>query len=101
MRERQVISWMDAIRQCALNACLILEKAVPDMKKKGRIQAGMDADIVVFDPETVADKATFQNPRALSEGMKHVLVNGTLVIRDEVLDTKAMPGRAVRSPLVD
>jgi N-acyl-D-glutamate deacylase len=92
---------MDAIRQSALNACLILEKAVPQLKKKGRIQEGMDADIVVFDPKTVSDKATFQNPRLVSEGMKHVIVNGTFVIRDEVLDTGAMPGRAIRSPIIN
>jgi N-acyl-D-glutamate deacylase len=101
VREREVLSWMDAIRQCALNACLILEKAAPQMKKKGRLQEGMDADIVVFDPKTVSDKATFQNPRLVSEGMKHVIVNGTFVIRDEVLDTGAMPGRAIRSPIIN
>ncbi len=71
------------------------------MKKKGRLQEGMDADIIVFDPETVGEKATFTNPRQLSVGMKHVMVDGTLLIRDEKLDTNAMPGQAVRSPIVD
>ena len=98
-RERQVISWMDAIRQASLNACLILEEGCPQMKKKGRLQEGMDADIIVFDPNTVGEKATFTSPRELSVGMKHVMVNGTLLIRDEKLDTNAMPGQAVRSPI--
>ena len=70
------------------------------MKKKGRIQEGMDADVIVFDPDTVTDAATFDKPLQLSKGMKHVMVNGTFVIRDQELDTKAMPGKAVRGPIV-
>jgi N-acyl-D-glutamate deacylase len=101
VRERQVISWMDAIRRTSLNACLILEESVPAMKKKGRLQEGMDADIVVFDPETITDMATFRDPCQISKGMKHVIVNGAFVIRDESLDVKAMPGRGVRAPIVD
>ena len=101
VREREVISWMDAIRRTSLNACLILEKCVPAMKKKGRLQKGMDADIVVFDPETITEMATFRDPGQVSKGMKHVIVNGTFVIRDENLDTGAMPGRAVRAPIVN
>jgi N-acyl-D-glutamate deacylase len=100
VRERQVISWMDAIRRASLNACLILEEAAPAMKTKGRLQEGMDADIVVFDPETITDMATFKDPCQVSKGMKHVIVNGTFVIRDEVLDVDAAPGRAVRAPIV-
>jgi N-acyl-D-glutamate deacylase len=99
-REREVISWMDAIRRASLNACLILEDCVPAMKQKGRLQEEMDADIVVFDPETITDMATFKDPCQVSKGMKHVIVNGTFVIRDEVLDVDAAPGRAVRAPIV-
>lgn len=101
VRERGVLSWMDAIRQTSLNPALILEHCVQGMKKKGRIQEGMDADIVVFDPQTVTEKGTFQKPQQLSQGMKHVIVNGTFLIRDEKLDPKAMPGRAVRAPIRD
>ena len=61
----------------------------------------MDADIIVFDPETITEKATFKEPCQLSEGMKHVMVNGTFVIRDAELDTTAMPGREVRGPIRD
>ncbi len=101
VRERGVMSWMDAIRQASLNSALILEDCAPAMKKKGRLQEGADADIIVFDPETVTDTATFKNSLQFSKGMKHVLVNGTFVIRDEELDPKAMPGRAVRAPIRD
>ena len=60
---------------------------------------GMDADIIVFNPETVTDTATFKNSLQLSKGMQHVIVNGTFLIRDAELDAKAMPGRAVRAPI--
>ena len=99
VRERGVMSWMDAIRQASLNSALIIEDCAPGMKKKGRLQEGMDADIIVFDPETVTDTATFAEPLQLSKGMQHVIVNGTFLIRDEKLDTEAMPGQAVRSPI--
>ena len=99
VRERGVISWMDAIRKASLNPAQILGKSTPTMKKKGRIQDGADADVIVFDPETVADRATFKDPCQTSVGMKHVLVNGTFLIRDEQLDTEAFPGRAVRRPV--
>jgi N-acyl-D-glutamate deacylase len=99
VRERGVISFMEAIRKSALRPAQILEKSTPMMKKKGRLQAGMDADVIVFDPETVADRATFENPKQTAAGMKHVMVNGTFLIRDEQLDTEAFPGRAVRRPV--
>jgi N-acyl-D-glutamate deacylase len=87
---------MDAIRQASLNACFILEDCCPSFKKKGRIQVGCDADLIVFDPETVTDMGTFPEGLQLSKGMKHVLVNGTFLIHNEVLDTEAYPGRAMR-----
>ena len=99
VRERGVISWMDAIKQASLNSAIILGDSVPGMKKKGRLQVGMDADIVVFDPETVGETSTFVDPVSKAKGMHHVIVNGTFVIQDEKLDTEAMPGQAVRSPI--
>jgi N-acyl-D-glutamate deacylase len=99
VRERGVISFMEAIRKSSLRPAQILEKSTPMMKKKGRIQSGMDADVIVFDPETVADRATFENPTQTAAGMKHVMVNGTFLIRDEQLDTDAFPGRPVRRPI--
>ena len=99
VRERGVLSWMDAIRQASLNSCLIMEDHVPAFKKKGRMQEGMDADVIVFDPETVADMSTFKEPKQLSKGMKHVIVNGTFLIKDEELDPTAMPGQPIRGPI--
>ena len=93
------IGLSDAVAKTAYLPAKLLEETVPQLKKKGRLQAGMDADIVVFDPVTVQDRATYQRPNQTSAGMSHVLVNGTFVIRDGALDTKAFPGRAVRRVL--
>ena len=55
------------------------------------------ADITVFDPATVADRATYEQPHQLSIGIRHVFVNGTAVVQDEKV-TGAKPGRIVRGP---
>ena len=57
---------------------------------------GADADLVVFDPETITDRATYEDPTRTSAGIRHVLVGGEFVVRDGVLDTAVRPGRAVR-----
>ena len=64
---------------------------------RGLLQPGMSADIVVFDPATIADRATFEQPKQLSVGVRDVLVNGALVLRNGA-HTGAKPGRAVRGP---
>jgi N-acyl-D-amino-acid deacylase len=64
---------------------------------RGRISEGLAADVIVFDYEELTDRANFANPHALSEGMKHVVVNGELVFKDGEL-TDALPGRILRGP---
>ena len=96
VRERKVISLMDAIARLSLFPAQRLEKADPRMKHKGRLRAGADADITVFDPARVIDRATYENPAQYSEGITTVLVNGTFVVRDERLVEGAVPGRAIR-----
>jgi N-acyl-D-aspartate/D-glutamate deacylase len=66
------------------------------MLAKGRIKVGADADITIFDPERVIDRATFENPAQFSEGILHVLVNGTFVVRDGKLVEDVRPGVAIR-----
>jgi N-acyl-D-glutamate deacylase len=96
VRERKVLTLNEAIRRCALIPARILEKSVPQMRNKGRIKVGADADIIVFDAERVTDRATFAKPLQTSIGMRHVIVNGTFVIRDGELVREARPGSAVR-----
>jgi dihydroorotase/N-acyl-D-amino-acid deacylase len=64
---------------------------------RGVIKAGLWADLVIFDPETVRDRATFEQPNQLSEGMDYVLVNGVPVIAQGKL-TGALPGKVLRGP---
>ena len=64
---------------------------------RGVLKAGMWADVVVFDPQTVTDRATFENPNQLSEGMQYVLVNGVPVI-DGGKATDSLPGKVIRGP---
>ncbi|MDQ2950331.1 MAG: amidohydrolase family protein, partial [Acidobacteriota bacterium] len=67
------------------------------LSDRGVLKQGMWADIVVFDPATIRDVATFDNPNQLSEGMQYVLVNGVPVI-DRGKMTNALPGRVLRGP---
>ena len=62
---------------------------------RGVLKSGMWADLVIFDPATVRDLATFDNPNQLSEGMEYVLVNGVPVI-DQGKMTGALPGKVLR-----
>lgn len=67
------------------------------LDRRGKLQPGYFADVVVFDPKTIADHATFENPHQYATGVKHVLVNGTQVV-NEGKHTKAKPGRALYGP---
>jgi dihydroorotase len=79
VRERGVVSLMDALAKMTILPARRLESASPAMRLKGRLQAGADADIVIFDPNRVRDEATVEHPDRLSVGMDYVLVNGHVV----------------------
>lgn len=96
VRDRKLISWSDAIAKTSYLPAKLLQETAPQMMKKGRLQVGMDADVTVFDPATVQDRATYEQPNQKSVGVKYLLVNGTFVIQDRELDTKAFPGQPVR-----
>src|SRR5690606_20702110 len=64
---------------------------------RGRIAEGLAADVIVFDYDKLTDKATFAEPDAVSQGMRHVIVNGALVLKDGEM-TDARPGRVLRGP---
>ncbi|HET9516014.1 MAG TPA: amidohydrolase family protein [Gemmatimonadales bacterium] len=96
VREKQAISLMDAIRKMALLPAQRLEQWAPVFAAKGRIKPGADADLAIFDPATVIDRATYQQPALPSEGFRHVLVNGVSVVKDGALVTGVFPGRGVK-----
>jgi N-acyl-D-aspartate/D-glutamate deacylase len=87
----------ETLRRCSLLPARLLAERVPAMRRKGRMQAGCDADIVVFDPATVSDQATYAHSTRPPTGIKHVLVNGVLVVRDAEVVTDALPGLPVRA----
>jgi N-acyl-D-aspartate/D-glutamate deacylase len=91
VREQHALTLADALRKMSL---LPAERL--GIQSKGRLQVGADADVAVFDPERVIDKATFENPAQYSEGIPFVLVNGTLVVRDGKLVDGVTPGRGLR-----
>lgn len=98
-REMKVITLMQAIAKLSLQPARRLEERVPALRNKGRVRVGADADLVVFDPATVIDRATYTEPNRPSAGIPHVLVAGEFVVRDGVLQTDRNPGRPVRAPL--
>jgi N-acyl-D-aspartate/D-glutamate deacylase len=97
VREDKALSLMDAIRKSSLMPAQRLEAMSPQMRQKGRLKAGADADISVFDPARVIDKATFQNAAQYSEGFRYVLVEGTFVVREGKLQESVAPGQGIRA----
>jgi N-acyl-D-glutamate deacylase len=96
VRERKLMSMQEALRKMCLMPARTLEGFVPQMKKKGRLQPGMDADIVVFDPEVIRDVGTYEEPNQAAVGVQSVLVNGELVVDEGELVSDAAPGCAIR-----
>jgi N-acyl-D-aspartate/D-glutamate deacylase len=76
----------------------MLERSTPAGHQKGRLQEGADADIVVFDPQTIADRSTFDKPMEPSVGVHYLLLGGTPVIADGKLVQDVFPGRALVGP---
>ncbi|MDP6108076.1 MAG: amidohydrolase family protein, partial [Candidatus Brocadiia bacterium] len=64
---------------------------------RGLLRPGMWGDVVAFDPDTVIDRATYEDPHQFSEGIEHVLVNGRIVVEHNV-QSDALPGRILRRP---
>jgi N-acyl-D-glutamate deacylase len=95
------VSLLEGIRKCALIPAQILEHSTPAMRAKGRLAAGTDADIVVFDYEMLTDRAEFSAMNRAAEGVRHLVVSGHPLITDGVLDVAARPGRPVRRPVAE
>ena len=92
VREEKIISLAEAVHRLSG-----LPAANLGLVGRGRLAPGAFADIVVFDPATIADRATFEQPHQLAAGVRHVWVNGAQVVKDAV-HTGARPGRALTDP---
>ena len=98
VREKKALTLMDALRKMTLMPAQMLERSTLAARRKGRLQEGADADIVVFDPQTISDRSTFEKPMEPSVGVHELLVSGTLVILDGKLVPDVYPGRAILGP---
>ena len=92
VRIDSVLTLEDAVRKMTWSTAQML-----GLRDRGMVREGMFADLVIFDPTTVIDNATFEKPHQLSTGIRDVFVNGQAVWRDGKL-TGARPGRALRGP---
>jgi N-acyl-D-aspartate/D-glutamate deacylase len=99
VREEKALDLMTALRKMTLMPAQRLETRAPAFRDKGRIRVGADADITIFDPGRVIDKATYEEPLRYSEGIQFVLVNGVPVVKDGQLVDGVLPGRAARAPV--
>jgi len=95
VREKRSLTLMEAIRKMTLMPAQMLEKSTAAAHAKGRLQEGADADIVVFDPQTIADRATYQSPMEPSVGVRYLVVGGTLLVDQGQLVPDVFPGRAL------
>jgi len=99
VRERKALSLMDALAKMTIRPAQRLEGIAPVMRAKGRLQVGADADITVFDPNTIIDKATFEGGLKFSEGIPYVLVNGTFVVKGGKTIGNVFPGQPIYGKL--
>ncbi|MFW2380406.1 MAG: amidohydrolase family protein [Acidimicrobiales bacterium] len=97
VRERKILTLMDALAKMTILPARRVEGMLPAMARKGRLQIGADADITVFDPNTVIDRATVAAPATASAGISNVLVNGVGVLENGELRQERLPGEALRS----
>jgi N-acyl-D-aspartate/D-glutamate deacylase len=100
VRDQGSVSLLYAIAKMSLMPAQRLEQLTPVAKRLGRIQPGARADITVFDPATVQDRATFRAPAEPSTGMRYVLVAGTLVVDGGQIVEGVAPGQALLRTVV-
>lgn len=98
VRDERLLTLRDAVAKMTIMPARRMQSRAPAFARKGRLQAGMDADITVFDPDEVVDRATYEDATIPSVGIPYVVVHGALVVDGGRL-TDARPGRAVRAPL--
>jgi len=94
VREQKAVTLMEALKKMTIMPAQRLEAIAPMMYQKGRLQVGTDADITIFDPNTIIDKADFDGLK-YSEGVKYVLINGVLIVDNQEVVENTFPGKAI------
>jgi N-acyl-D-glutamate deacylase len=104
VREDKIMPLMEAISKMSYLHAKYFDElgGIPQFKTKGRMQEGMDADVVVFNPDTVTDNSTYEPGKGAlpTTGMPYVLVNGVVVVKDSVAQ-KVFPGKPIRFPVME
>lgn len=95
VRSQGALTLTDAIRKMSLMPAQMLERSTPAARLKGRLQEGADADVVVFDPQTVGDRSTYQHPMEASVGIEYLIVGGITVVEKGKIVEGVFPGKAV------
>lgn len=98
VRDEGAIPLMDALARMTIQPARRIQTRAPSMANKGRIAVGADADVTIVDPQTVQDRATYEDASIPSAGIPFVIVGGELVVDNGAI-TAARPGRAVRGPV--
>jgi len=99
VRDTHALTLMDAIRKMTLMPAQRLEARIPQMTRKGRVAAGADADLTLFDPQRVQDRSTYRQPSLPPTGIQYVLVGGVAVVSAGRPVDGVTPGVAIRAPV--
>jgi N-acyl-D-aspartate/D-glutamate deacylase len=95
VRDQGTLTLMDAIKKMSLMPAQVLERSTPSARLKGRLQEGADADIVIFDPQTIRDRSTYQHPMETSLGVEYLLVGGVMLVNKGKLIEGVFPGKPI------
>jgi N-acyl-D-aspartate/D-glutamate deacylase len=98
VREKKTLTLMEALRKMTIMPAQMLEHSTPAGRQKGRLQEGADADVVIFDPQTIADRSTFEHPMEPSTGVRYLLVEGVVLVDDGRIQPNLFPGQALLGP---
>ena len=99
VRENKDLSLMLALKKCSLWPAQRLEKCAPIFEKKGRVQVGADADLIIFDAAKIIDRATFTDAAKFSSGIKYTLIHGVPVVKGGKFQKNVFPGKAARGKI--
>jgi N-acyl-D-aspartate/D-glutamate deacylase len=97
VREQNALDLMDALGKMTVLPARRLQNYAPAFARKGRVQPGMDADLVIFDPELIEDRASYRDPYQTALGIEYVVVAGIPVISDAKLLPNVSPGRYLKA----
>jgi dihydroorotase len=99
VREARSLSLMDALGKMTSRPAARLAARVPAMRDKGCVRVGADADLAIFDASRIIDRSTYREPTLPPDGMRYVIVNGTVVVNDGKAVPGVSPGKGIRAPV--